>query len=207
MRPEIGPRIEVPYDVVVVTAGAVTRTFPIPGVAENAIGLKHIEEAVAIRDRLITAFDEACLLPPGAERAKLLTVTFVGGGFTGVEGFGELLSLATGLLKLYPEIDFSELSFHLVEAGPRILPEVSDGPGDWVVRSLVRRGGHVHLSTQVVSADGGNLVLSDGEAFESGLIIWATGNAANPTVVQALRSADRRTGSDPRSRRPAHRNR
>jgi NADH dehydrogenase len=184
VRPAIGGEITVPYDIVIVTAGAITRTFPIPGVAKNAIGLKHVEEAVAIRDSLLTAFDEAAMLPPGPERARLLTVTFVGGGFTGVEGFGELLSLASSLFKRYPELEFSELSFHLVEANPRILPEVADRPGRWVVDSFVRRGGHVHLSTQVVSADGGNVVLSDGEAFASGLIVWATGNAANPTVVK-----------------------
>src|SRR3954451_16901328 len=83
------------YDVLVVTAGAVTRRLPVPGVAEVAIGLKHVEEAVAIRDRLLVAFDRASVLPAGPERRRLLTVVVVGGGFTGVELFGELLSLAT----------------------------------------------------------------------------------------------------------------
>ena len=59
------------YDVVVVTAGAVTRRLPVPGVAEHAIGLKHVEEAVAIRDRLLVSFDRASVLPagPGAPAA------------------------------------------------------------------------------------------------------------------------------------------
>lgn len=184
VRSEAGADFEVTYDIIVVTAGAITRTFPIPGVAENAIGLKHVEEAVAIRDRLLTAFDKASLLPPGPERARLLTVTFVGGGFSGVEGFGELLSLATTLLKVYPELSFSEIGFHLVEANNRILPEVTDRPGQWVVRSLERRGAHIHLGTQVVSADGGNVVLSTGEEFASDLIVWTTGNGANPTVAR-----------------------
>ena len=129
VRPTDGDDLELAYDLVVVTAGAVTRTFPIPGVAENAIGMKHVEEAVAIRDTLLTAFDRASVLPPGPERRRLLTVTFVGGGFSGVEGFGELLSLATGLLRSYPELTPTDLSFHLVEAAGRILPEVTDGPG------------------------------------------------------------------------------
>ena len=184
VRPEVGADFEVAYDIIVVTAGAITRTFPIPGVAENAIGMKHLEEAVAIRDQLLTAFDKASLLPPGPERARLLTVTFVGGGFSGVEGFGEVLSLATGLLKCYPEVDFSELGFHLVEANKRILPEVTERPGEWVVRSLERRGASVHLGTQVVSAVGGNIVLSTGEEFASGLIVWTTGNGANPTIAK-----------------------
>ncbi|WP_431951145.1 NAD(P)/FAD-dependent oxidoreductase [Actinacidiphila sp. bgisy167] len=182
VRPVKGEEYELRYDTLVVTAGAVTRTFPVPGLAENAIGLKHVEEAVAIRDRLLTAFDQAASLPPGPERRKLLTVTFVGGGFSGVEGFGELLSLATAMLRSYPELSLGELSFHLVEARGRILPEVSDEPGAWVVRHLERRGAHVHLNTRLLSAEDGHVVLSSGEEYDSELIVWTAGNASNPVV-------------------------
>ncbi|MFC4855608.1 NAD(P)/FAD-dependent oxidoreductase [Actinophytocola glycyrrhizae] len=182
VRPADGETFELDYDIVVVTAGAVTRKFPVPGIGEQAIGLKHVEEAVAIRDRLLTAFDRAATLPAGPLRARLLTVTFVGGGFSGVEGFGELLSLATALLRRYPEIARDELRFHLVEASGRILPEVTDRPGRWVVRSLEERGARVHLDTQVVSAVGGHVVLSTGEEFDSDLIVWTAGNGANPVV-------------------------
>src|SRR5690606_30736493 len=168
---------------VVVTAGAVTRVFPVPGVAEHAIGMKHVEEAVAIRDRLLTSFDRAASLPAGPERERLLTVTFVGGGFSGVEGFAELLSLAHDLTRVYPEIDPAELRFHLVERNPRILPEVTERPGRWVVRELERRGAHVHLEAGLVSAEGGVVTLSTGESFASGLLVWTAGNAANPVVA------------------------
>jgi NADH dehydrogenase len=170
------------YDIIVVTAGAVTRRLAIPGVADRAIGMKHVEEAVAIRDRLLTAFDQASTLEPGPLRRRLLTVTFVGGGFSGVEGFGELLSLATSLVRAYPELDAGELEFHLVEARDRILPEVTDRPGAWVVRSLEKRGAHVHLNTELVSARDGHVVLSTGEEFDSELIVWTVGNAANPMI-------------------------
>lgn len=182
VQPVGGAAYELRYDTLVVTAGAVTRTFPIPGLAEHATGMKHVEEAVAIRDRLLTAFDQAASLPPGPQRRRLLTVTFVGGGFSGVEGFGELLSLATAMLTSYPELTFDDLSFHLVEARDRILPEVTDKPGAWVVRSLARRGAHVHLNTQLVSAEDGHVVLSTGEEFDSALIVWAAGNASNPVT-------------------------
>jgi NADH dehydrogenase len=184
VRPAAGPDVELGYDVIVVTAGAVTRKLPIPGVEEQAIGLKHVEEAVAIRDRLLVAFDRAAALPPGPERRRLLTVTFVGGGFTGVEGFGELLSLATSLLDRYPELTLDDLDFRLVEASDRILPEVSPRPGAWVVRSLQERGARVHLRTRVLSAEGGHVVLSDGDEFDSDLIVWTAGNAANPVVAK-----------------------
>jgi NADH dehydrogenase len=182
VRPESGSPFDLHYDVLVVTAGAVTRTFPIPGLSDQAYGLKHVEEAVAIRDRLLTSFDRAAGLPCGPERGKLLTVTVVGGGFSGVEGFGELLGLATSLLKQYPEIRADELAFHLVEARDRILPEVTDGPGAWVVRSLENRGARVHLNTQLVSAEDGRVRLSDGTEYDSGLLVWAAGNAATPIV-------------------------
>ena len=184
VRPADGDDLELAYDVIVITAGAVTRTFPVPGVAEQAIGMKHVEEAVAIRDRLLTAFDRASALPPGPQRQRLLTVVFVGGGFSGVEGFGELLSLATSLLPSYPELSAADLGFHLVEAAGRILPEVTDAPGRWVVRALQERGAHVHLNTQLVSAVGGHVVLSTGQELDTELLVWAAGNAANPVVAQ-----------------------
>ncbi len=182
VRPADGPDFVVDYDVIVVTAGAVTRVLPIPGADEVAIGMKHVEEAVAIRDRLLTAFDRASVLEPGPERRRLLTFAFVGGGFSGVEGFSELLSLATALLKSYPELHFSDLAFHLVEANSRILPEVTDAPGRWVVDFLRGRGAHVHLDARVVSAVDGHVELSNGEEFDANLIVWTAGNAAHPVI-------------------------
>jgi NADH dehydrogenase len=182
VRPPVGPEFSLGYDIIVVTAGAVTRQLAVPGIAEHAIGMKHVEEAVAIRDRLLTAFDQAATLPPGPDRQRLLTVTFVGGGFSGVEGFGELLGLATALVKRYPELSPDELRFHLVEARDRILPEVTDKPGEWVVRSLEKRGAQVHLNAQLLDATDGHVVLSTGVEFDSELIVWTVGNAANPMV-------------------------
>ena len=184
VQPAVGDDYDLDYDIVVVTAGAVTRTFPIPGVQSEAIGLKTIEEAVAVRDRLLANFDRAAAFEPGLERRRLLTATFVGGGFAGVEGFGELLSLASALLDSYPELSFDELDFRLVEAQGRILPEVSEKTGRWVVDSLEDRGGRVHLNTQLVSALDGHVVLSTGEEFDSDLIVWTAGTAANPVVAR-----------------------
>jgi NADH dehydrogenase len=184
VRPATGPEFDFRYDILVVTAGAITRKFPIAGIADEAIGLKHIEEAIAVRNRLLTAFDQASNLTTGAERKRLLTFTFVGGGFAGVEGFGELLSLATALLGFYPKLRFDDLDFRLVEAQGRILPEVSESIAAKIVRSLERRGAHVHLKTQVLSIAKGRVVLSSGEEFDSNLIVWTTGNAANPTVAK-----------------------
>jgi len=178
-----GREHRVEYDILALTAGAITRTLPVPGLTETALGLKTVEEAVAVRDRLLLAFEKAAHLPPGPERRAALTVTIAGGGFTGVELFGELLALGTSLLRSYDELDFEDLSFHLIEASGRILPEVSDEPGRWVVRHLEERGGHIHLNTRVTSATGGRIVLSTGEEYPNGILVWATGNGSNPVVA------------------------
>jgi NADH dehydrogenase len=153
-----------------------------PGLAEQAIGTKHVEEAVAIRDRLSTAFDRAAMLDPGPLRRRLLTVTFVGGGFSGVKGFGELLSLPTSVVRAYPELSVAELGFHLVEARGPILAEVTDRPARWVVDSQEKHGARIHLNAELVSARDGHVVLSTGEELDSELIVCTVGNAANPLV-------------------------
>jgi NADH dehydrogenase len=184
IQPPVGEKYEFKYDVVVVTAGAVSRTFPIPGVADQAIGLKTIEEAVAIRDKVLTNFDKASVLPAGPERDRLLTFVVVGGGFAGIEIFAELRSLASGLLKNYPQIRFEDTRFHLIEAMGRIMPEVSLKTSHWVIKNLAQRGAEIHLDTQLSSAVDGVVELSTGEKFETDLIVWTAGVMANPTIVR-----------------------
>lgn len=182
IQPEVGDSWEMDYDLVVVTAGAVSRTFPIPGVADEAIGMKTIEEAVAVRDRLLTNFDKAATLPAGPERDRLLTFVVVGGGFAGIEAFGEMRSLASSLLGLYPNLKFEDTHFHLIEAMGRIMPEVSLETSKWVIKNLADRGAQIHLDTQLKSAFGGVVELSTGESFESDTIVWTAGVMANPVV-------------------------
>jgi NADH dehydrogenase len=184
ITPPMGEPYEFAYDQIVVTAGAVSRTFPIPGIADNAIGLKTIEEAVAVRDRLMSNFDKAASLPAGPERDRLLTVVVVGGGFAGIEAFAELRSLASSLVGKYPQLTFDDTHFHLIEAMGRIMPEVSLKTSEWVLKDLAKRGAYVHLDTQVQGAEGGNVALSTGEVIPTDLIIWTAGVMANPTVVR-----------------------
>jgi NADH dehydrogenase len=184
ITPDLGESWEQEYDQIVVTAGAVSRTFPIPGIADNAIGLKTIEEAVAIRDRILDNFDKAANLPAGPERDRLLTVVVVGGGFAGIEVFAELRAMASSLVKEYPSISFEDTHFHLIEAMGRIMPEVSLKTSEWVLKSLAKRGANVHLDTQVQGAVDGNVELSTGEVIPTDVIVWTAGVMANPTVVR-----------------------
>ncbi|MFT4029274.1 MAG: FAD-dependent oxidoreductase [Protaetiibacter sp.] len=182
ITPAVGEPWTIEYDTVVMTAGAVSRTFPIPGVADEAIGLKTIEEAMSIRDRLTANFAKASNLPAGPERDRLLTVVVVGGGFAGIEVFAELRSFASSLVASYDTISFEDTRFHLIEAMGRIMPEVSLPTSHWVLKNLDRRGATVHLDTQLASAVDGKIELSTGETFESDLIVWTAGVMANPVV-------------------------
>jgi NADH dehydrogenase len=184
ITPPVGEPWQQEYDQIVVTAGAVSRTFPIPGIADNAIGLKTIEEAVAVRDRLMSNFDKAATLPPGPERERLLTVVVVGGGFAGIEVFAELRSQASALVQRYPSLTFDDTHFHLIEAMGRIMPEVSLKTSEWVLKDLAKRGAFVHLDTQVKGAVDGNVELSTGDVIPTDLIIWTAGVMANPEVVR-----------------------
>jgi NADH dehydrogenase len=182
ITPEMGEPWEMAYDVIVVTAGAVSRTFPIPGVADEAIGLKNIEEAVEVRDRILTNFQKASNLPAGPERDRMLTFVVVGGGFAGIEAIGEMRSLASSLLRYYPTLSFDDTHFHLIEAMGRIMPEVSLETSHWVIKNLETRGVEVHLETQLTSAVDGVVEMSSGESFESDTIVWTAGVMANPVV-------------------------
>ncbi len=185
ITPSEGEAYEFAYDQIVVTAGSVSRTFPIPGIADNAIGMKSIEEAVWVRDKLLANFDKAAALPAGPERERLLTVVVVGGGFAGIETFAELRSFASALLKRYPQLSFEETHFHLIEAMGRIMPEVSQPTSEWVLQDLAKRGANVHLDTQVTGAVDGNVELSTGEVIPSDIIVWTAGVMANPQVTRA----------------------
>jgi NADH dehydrogenase len=182
ITPLVGEPWTETYDIVVMTAGAVSRTFPIPGVADEAIGMKNIEEAIAVRDRILTNFDKASNLPAGPERDRLLTFVVVGGGFAGIEAFAEMRSLASSLVKKYPTISFEDTHFHLIEAMGRIMPEVSLKTSLWVIKDLAERGAQIHLDTQLSSAAGGVIELSTGEKFESDTIVWTAGVMANPMI-------------------------
>ena len=170
------------YDHVVVTAGAVSRTFPIPGVADNCIGMKTIEEAIEVRNRITENLDKAAQLPAGPARDRLLTFVVVGGGFAGIETFAEMRSFVTYLLKFYPELSFEDTHFHLIEAMGRIMPEVSLKTSEWVLANLDKRAAKVHLNTQLQSAVDGKIELSTGEKFESDVIVWTAGVMAHPFV-------------------------
>jgi len=170
LTPEGPDDFTLEYDHLVITAGAVSRTFPIPGVADFAIGMKTIEEAISVRDRVIDNLHVAADMPPGPARDRLLTVVVVGGGFAGIEAFAELRSLVSAMLKEFPTLTINDTHFHLIEAMDRVMPEVSLKSSLWVVKNLEQRQAHIHLNTQLESAVEGRLELSNGMVLETDMV-------------------------------------
>lgn len=186
--PVVGEPFELEYRDVVMAAGAVTRTFPIPGLAETGIGLKSIEEAIALRNSILERIESASLMTDAAERKRALTFVVVGGGFAGIETIAEIEDMARYAASLNNRIGKDELRFVLVEAMGRIMPEVTEDQALWVVDHLRSRGIEVLLNTSLADATEGKLALinmpdkSAAETFESDTLIWTAGVMANPMV-------------------------
>ncbi|WNB85059.1 NAD(P)/FAD-dependent oxidoreductase [Cellulomonas sp. ATA003] len=182
ITPEEGDPYWITYDHLIVGLGSVARTLPIPGLAEEAIGFKNVEEAVAVRNHVLNRIDVAASTWDPEVRKRLLTFTFVGGGFAGVEALGELEDMARAAVGYYDSIAPQDLRFVLVEGSPRILPEVSEELGGYTLEQLRKRNIEVHLSTFLNSCEGGHVVLSDKTEFDSDTIVWTAGVKANPVL-------------------------
>ncbi|GAA0961336.1 NAD(P)/FAD-dependent oxidoreductase [Frigoribacterium faeni] len=172
----------IPYDQLVVALGAVTRTFPTPGLAENGVGFKSVEEAQYVRDRILGNIAEAASVSDPATRRKLLTVVFVGGGYTGVEAMAELDDAAKAAIDSFPNLSRDELRFVLVEALDRVAPEVGPELSKWTLGHLRSRGIDIRLKTTMPSCVDGDVVLSDGETIPAGTIVWTAGVKPNPVL-------------------------
>ena len=187
---EDGAEFEIPYQDVVMTAGANTRTFPIEGLAEAGIGLKTIEEALALRNQILERIETAALMTDPAERARALTFVVVGGGFAGVETIAEMEELIRTAISKNTRLAQSDARIVLVEAMGRIMPEVSAEQATEVVAHLESRGIEVLLNTSLSSAVDNELKLinmtdkSDAGTFFADTLVWTAGVAASGLARQ-----------------------
>jgi NADH dehydrogenase len=183
VMPEEGPEYELAYDQIVVALGSIARTLPIPGLAEEAIGFKNVEEAIALRNKVIDRLDVASSQPDPALRKSALTFVFVGGGYAGVEAFAELEDMARYATRYYDDIKPEDMRWVLVEATGRILPEVGKDLGEYTVNELRKRNMDIRLETRLESCEKGHVILSDGEEFDADTIVWTAGVKANPALA------------------------
>jgi NADH:ubiquinone reductase (H+-translocating) len=172
------------YDLLVFCPGSISRTLPIPGLAEHGIGFKTVAEAIYLRNHVLRQLDIAASTTNAETRRRALTFVFVGGGYAGVEALAELEDMARDACEYYPDLDAKEMRWVLIEASDRILPEVGVDMGKWTVDALRRRGIDVRLKTLLKSAENLDLVLSDEEELGAGTLVWTAGVRPNPLVKE-----------------------
>lgn len=174
--------IEIGYDELVLAPGSVSRTLPVPGLADFGIGFKTVEEAIGLRNHVIEQMDIASSTRDPGVRDAALTFVFVGGGYAGVEALAELEDMARYTSRYYHNIGPDDMKWILVEAQDRILPEVGEEMGRYAVRELRARNIDVRLETRLDSCEDRVAVLNDGSRFPTRTLVWTAGVKPAPLL-------------------------
>ncbi|PRY07781.1 NAD(P)/FAD-dependent oxidoreductase [Paraburkholderia sp. BL25I1N1] len=178
------------FDYLVLATGARHSYFGKDSWAPFAPGLKSIEDATAVRSRLLRAFEEAESAASETERAAWLTFVIVGGGPTGIELAGAIAELARhGMAEEYRMIDPAVARVILLQSGPRILPTFAATLSGAAERSLRALGVDVRLDTRVLGVDSEGVDIG-GQRIAARTVLWAAGVAASPAAQWLNRTAD-----------------
>jgi NADH:quinone reductase (non-electrogenic) len=168
------------YANVVVALGAISRTLPIEGLADNALGFKTLPDAIYLRNHILRRLEAATAAPDETHRRRELTFVFVGAGYAGVEALAELSDLVRDALRYYPTLRDAQQHWVLVDAAPKILPEIPTPLGEYAARQLSGRGVDIRVETTLSRVEPHAAVLSDGDRILTGTVVWTAGVRANP---------------------------
>ncbi|WP_151480546.1 NAD(P)/FAD-dependent oxidoreductase [Streptomyces albicerus] len=171
------------YDHIVLAPGSVTRTFDIPGLTDNARGMKTLAEAAYLRDHVISQLDLADASQDEAERAARLQFVVVGGGYAGTETAACLQRLTHNAVKRYPRLDPKLIKWHLIDIAPKLMPELGDKLGRSALEILRRRGIDVSLGVSIAKAGPEEVTFTDGRVIPTHTLIWTAGVAASPLIA------------------------
>ena len=169
-----------PFDYLILATGARHAYFGHKDWEPFAPGLKSIDDATSIRRRILMAFEQAEMSDDMQQRRRLLNFVVVGAGPTGVELAGTIAELARRTLAAdFRRIDSRSARIILIEAGPRVLPALSDSLSAYAKKALHKLGVEVQLG-QAVSHCGKDGVVVGGETIPAATVLWAAGVAASP---------------------------
>src|SRR4051812_7232559 len=168
------------WDRLVVALGAVPRSLPIPGLAEHAHSFKSLADAIELRNHVLRRLEAAAA--DGAAAERHLSFVFVGAGYAGVEALAELADLVRDALRYYPSLAGTRQRWILVDAAPKILPEIPSRLGDYAARELAGRGVEIKVGTTLESLDEQSATFSDGSRVETETLVWTAGVRANPIL-------------------------
>lgn len=182
---------ELPYDYLVLATGARHSYFGKDAWEKDAPGLKKIDDATAIRRRILLAFERAEAARGDAERKRLSTFVIVGAGPTGVELAGAIAELARfGMEREFRNFDPAQARVILVQSGDRVLPVFPQALSAKAQASLEELGVEVRLNGKVTAVDDGGVTIGN-ERIDAGTVLWAAGVVASPAAKWLGASADR----------------
>ena len=176
--------VDLHYRELVVTLGSISRALPIPGLADHALGFKNLADAIYLRNHVLQRLEAADATASEEHRRSELTFVFVGAGYAGVEALAELSDLVRDALRYYPRLREAPQRWVLVDAAPKILPEIPSRLGEYAARQLTKRGMEIHVGTTLESLDGEAAQLSNGERIPTRTLVWTAGVKANPMLAQ-----------------------
>jgi NADH dehydrogenase len=178
---EAGVQI-VRYSELVLALGAVPRTVPVPGLAEHALSFKSLADAINLRNHVLRQLEAADAEQDEARRRMHLSFVFVGAGYAGVEALAELADLVSDAVRFYPRIADEPRRWVLVDAAPKILPEIPRRLGEYAERELRERGVEIHVGTTLDSISADEAVLGDGTRIPTQTLVWTAGVRPNPLL-------------------------
>jgi NADH dehydrogenase len=171
------------YERLVVAAGAVSRTLPIPGLADHGLGFKGLADAIYLRNHVLTQLERAVgRVDLNQPVTANLTYVFVGAGYAGVEALAELSDMVRDAMRYYPTLRGLTQRWVLVDAAPKILPEIPRRLGEYAATLLARRGVDIRVSTTLESVEEGAATLSDGERIPTNTLVWTAGVRPTPAL-------------------------
>ena len=176
---EVGT-LEIEYEQLVVALGSVHRVLPVPGLAEHAYGFKDLPDAIQLRNHVLSELELADAAADEDEARPHLSFVFVGAGYAGVEALAELRDLVEAALRYYPRLRLLPRRWVLVDAAPKILPEIPSRLGEYAARYLGKLGVEMHVDTTLESVDAEAAHLSNGETIPTKTLVWTAGVKANP---------------------------
>lgn len=172
------------YDNLILAAGSVTNHFGIEGLQRSGFGLKALDEAMMLRNRILAAFEEAAWVSDPERRRTLLTFAVVGGGPTGVEFAGALTELIRKVLRRdFGRLPVDSARILLLEAGDSLLGTFDSRLRASALEALRARGVEVMLDRQVRAVAEPLIELADGTRIRAGTIIWTAGVKAAPLAA------------------------
>jgi NADH:ubiquinone reductase (H+-translocating) len=174
---------DVSYDQLVLALGAVTNFYHIPGLAEHALTMKTLGDAIRVRNQVIDALELADNQENETARKTTLTVVIAGGGFAGVETIGAVNDFLREGMKFYPHLRPDMMRVVLVHPGEVILPELSESLGRYAQKKQGARGVEIRLRTKVAGYDGQEVTLDDGTKIATRMLIWTAGTSPAPVLA------------------------